>query len=385
MASELEDRREVGIRILLSHEWIAPIGGSENVFRQMLKTFPSADAVCLWNEVPQTFSRPIRETSLAASPLRKRKALALFRMPAAWRGVDLAQHDVVVSSSHAFGHHLATRAVRDGRLGFAYVHTPARYIWAPEVETRGQSLPARVASTHLRRLDRKMTDERVNLAANSQFVRERIDRAWGMDAQVIYPSVEVEELQATPRWRDRLEGGDERIFDGLPTDGYVFGASRLVGYKNLEATIDVGAAMGVPVVIAGTGPHEEALRVHAVKSDVPVHFVGRVSDTQLRALYQEAILFVFVAIEDFGIMPVEAMALGTPVVVNRLGGAAESVARCGGGSTAEPGDSVDLREAADRALSVDRDLMARATQQFSAGRFRTEMESWVSEKVKASR
>ncbi len=371
---------EPNSRLLLNHEWIAAVGGSENVFRQMLNALPEADALCLWNEVPQSFDRLVMESTLATSPLRSRKSLALLRMPDAWRRVDLSGYDTVLSSSHAFGHHLATRAVREGRRGFAYVHTPARYVWAPEVEVRGQSLPARVVSPYLRTIDRRMTDSRVGLAANSRYIRERIAKSWGMDARVIYPAVAVEQLQAVTSWRDELSSVESAFFDGLPSGGFVLGASRLVGYKNLEASIDVGNAIGMPVVIAGLGPHESELRAYATGAKVPVHFVGGVSNALLRALFEAATVYVFMSIEDFGIMPVEAMALGTPVIVNEVGGASESVTACGGGVSADPRSAASLKTAADAALSCDTELMAIRTRAFGELRFQREIVEWITSK-----
>lgn len=364
--------------MLITHEWIEMVGGSENVFRELLDTFPDAAAGCLWNNAPGSLDRPVVESRLANSPLRGRKALSLALQPGAWRDFPLGDHAVVLSSSHAFGHHLAGRAAREGRRGYSYVHSPARYIWAPEVEERGRGFAARVGSVALKYVDRRATDSRVAYAANSRFIRERILRSWDVDASVIYPPVDVERIQAVATWRDVLAGRDSALLDRLPGEGFVLGASRLVAYKRLDLVIDVASALGMPVVIAGTGPEEAALRAHAADTDVPVIFVGAVSDEQLYALYQEASLYVFLPVEDFGIMPVEAMAAGCPVLVNTVGGASESVGLVGGGLAVDAGwPSADLATAASEAMSLDPSAFASRAMAFSRSAFRDRVTTWV--------
>lgn len=362
--------------ILVSHEWIESVGGSENVFRELLNVFESASSVCLWNDVPEEFAG-VEQTFLSRTALRRSKAAALFAMPRAWKSVDLRSFDTVIASSHAFGHHLAARAAREGLRAFAYIHTPARYLWASEVETRGQGLGARLAGPMLRRLDRRATDPRVRLAANSKYVQRRIAESWDADAEVIYPPVKVAAIQARSSWRDSLSADELRVFEAIGDDGFVLGASRLVEYKNLDAAVRTGELLRVPVVVAGAGPDEARLRAAATSATVPVIFTGRVSDQMLYALFQEATLFCFMAVEDFGIMPVEAMALGTPVIVNAEGGASESVSTCFGGSVAEDGSDEALRAAARRALACSPAQMMTEAQRFDTSRFHSEVRSWV--------
>lgn len=365
-------------RLLLAHEWIASVGGSENVFRELMCLFPEADALCLWNDVPESFERPVNESVLASSRLRGRKAAALPFMPRAWAKVDLAEYDAVLVSSHAFSHHLAGRAAREGREAFAYVHTPARYIWAPEVEHRGRSLVARLGSVPLRQVDRRAVDQLVHYAANSEYVRQRIQRAWDVGATVIYPPVQVERIRSVPRWVDALPADEARLFETLPKGGFILGASRLVSYKRLDLVMEVGQAIGMPVVIAGAGPDEAMLRDRAAGLSVPVTFTGRVSDEQLYALYQEATLFVFMAIEDFGIMPVEAMAAGAPVLVNEVGGAKESVLALNGGvAVSASAGRRTLADAARACLTVGSPGAATESDRFSVSAFRSNVEGWV--------
>lgn len=364
---------------LVSHEWLAPHGGSENVFEQLLATFPAAAGVCLWNDAPDRFGRDISETWLARTPLRRSKAASLPFQTRAWDAVDLGPYERVISSSHAFGHHLAARAAIEGRRAFAYVHTPARYIWNPELDVRGGGRAARVAARTLKRRDAARASGLVTYAANSDFVRDRVRASWGVDAEVIYPPVAVESIQRRGSWADALVDKDADAFDALPAE-FILGASRLVEYKRLDMAIRVGGLLGVPVVIAGDGPDGERLRSLASTSPVPVTFVGRVSDDLLYALYQRAQLYVFMAVEDFGIMPIECMALGTPVLVNAVGGAAEGMQIASGGAAVHDlTDEPEIVRLASEALSTDRAEMSVRVRALGESSFRRRIQSWVTE------
>lgn len=361
---------------LLAHEWLARAGGSENVFEQLTLAFPKARRTCLWNEDPERFA-DVEESWLARSPLRRSKALALPFLPSVWQNVDLKNVDLVVASSHAFAHQLATRSALQGIPSVAYVHTPARYIWAPEYDERGASRLARAGRNRFQRLDSGRTSSQVSYAANSQFIRGRIQDAWGQDAAVIYPPVNVNEIQSVTDWRDQVALPNEQAFLAEIPDAFVLGASRLVEYKRLDIAISAGESLGLPVVIAGSGPDEARLRDLATKASVPVLFAGRVSTEALYALYQLANLYVFMAIEDFGIMPVEAMAAGTPVLVNEDGGARESVESLGGGAVSDARSNSQLRLAAEMAMQVDIGEAQARSVKFSSGSFRAAIHRWV--------
>lgn len=357
------------MRTLLAHEWIGQVGGSENVFEQIRLAVPGARAVCLWNDVPSRFPG-VEETWLARSPLRGHKVPAMPLMGSAWKRVDLTGIDRVIASSHAFAHHLAGRAAAVGIAGFAYVHSPARYVWAPELDSRGNSPAGRAGRRYFRRWDRRHASTAVRYAANSSFVAARIAQVWDVEAEVIYPPVDVARIQGAPRC-------DDPILDTLPA-GFVLGASRFVRYKNLDAAIRAGEILGLPVVLAGDGPDGPRLREVARDARVPVLFAGRVGDAVLYELYRRAALFVYMAIEDFGIMPVEAMACGTPVLVNILGGAPESVSAVGAGGTAAwSGAGFDDPSAVEAALAADCSGAALAVGRFSNDAFRTGFSAWL--------
>lgn len=361
------------MQTLVAHEWIAEVGGSENVFEQIRCAVPNARALCLWNDDPERFGA-LEETWLARTPLRSHKAAAMPFMGSAWNRVDLNGVDRVIASSHAFSHHLASRAAARGIPAFAYVHSPARYVWVPELDDRGKSLIGRLGRSYFRSWDRRHASSDVRYAANSAFVAARIAAAWEVEASVIYPPVDVERIHRASR---PLSPVDDAVLQGLPAE-FVLGASRFIPYKNLDAAIRAGEILGLPVVLAGEGPEGSRLKALAVSARVPVAFTGRVSDDLLYALYRRAALFVYMAVEDFGIMPVEAMACGTTVLVNELGGARESVCAAGGGTTAVWRDGMfEDPSVVEASLSLDRSRAASAVMDFSTTAFAAKFSAWL--------
>lgn len=362
---------------LIVHEWIAKAGGSEKVVEAMASTFPNADLFCLWNERDSDFSgRTIRESTLAATPLRGHKALSLPFMPLIWRNLrNHRDYEWVLASSHLFAHQ-AKFPRRSEMPKFVYVHTPARYIWTPELDIRGSNPLARISAPFFRALDHKFAQDQSAIAANSQYIRDRIASTWNRDSVVIYPPVDVDAIQSVD-WESRLTASDEAIIDSLPAD-FVLGASRFVPYKRLDSVISAGEENDLPVVLAGSGPEERRLREIAAKARVPVHFVVHPSDALLFTLYKIALVYIFPPVEDFGIMPVEAMAAGARVVVNRTGGARESVLNGVTGRHTESFVGEEIRQAVQGAASLSRQASRLRAAEFSVGQFQSNLREWVS-------
>lgn len=369
-------------RVLVVHEWFAAVGGSENVANAIRQTFIGSDMLCLWREpnAETPGAGEVFESALRRRPFRMRKVLSLPFMPAVWRSTRARSHSaqVAVVSTHLFAHHVA---VRSGMHKLLYVHTPARYIWEPELDSRGQGLAIRAIAAILKPLDRLRAAEATDIAANSEFVKARVRAAWARDARVIYPPVEVEEIRNVSDWAEVVDTKDKEILGSLPPQ-FFLGASRFIPYKRLDLAIRAGELAGVPVVIAGSGPEERSLRERAAAAAVPVHFIIAPSTSLLRALYQRASVFVFPPVEDFGIMPVECMAAGTPVVSNRIGGAGESVLDGLTGAHFDPEDDESLKRALTSALALDRTTISEHVLRFSRQRFETEMRDWVAETVR---
>ncbi len=354
-------------RGVLVHEWLARTGGSERVFDHIVADFPGADVLCLWDDSGGSGrypARSVRETWLARTPLRHHKELALPLMPLAWAHQMRGAYDWAVVSSHSFAHHVRF-SCSPGMRKVLYVHTPARYVWEPDLDARGGGHTARAASPLLRAIDRRKAAEAHTVIANSDYVARRIERTWSRAAQVIHPPVEVGAIAAVTDWRSRLDGPEAARVRDLPAT-FVLGASRFVRYKRLDLVIRAGEAAGLPVVLAGGGPEEPRLRCLAAGARVPVHIVTEPSDALLYSLYQRALVFVFPSVEDFGIMPVEAMACGTPVVVNAEGGARETLAGRAVGAIVDPASAESLRSGVETASACPRSAVAEHARRFDA-------------------
>lgn len=363
---------------IIIHEWMSVHGGSEKVFEAMSHAFPGADLFTLWRDPGAVMAdREITESWFSRTPLRRSKALALPMMPHTWRTLRSGhRYDWMLVSSHLFAHHARFQGANRSIPKFVYAHTPARYIWTPELDFRGGNLAVGIASAYYRPMDRTRAAEPVAIAANSACVQDRIRRFWDRDATIIYPPVPTEAIAESVRTGNGLSDADRRVIDGLPAI-FILGASRFVSYKQLDKVISVGALLDIPVVIAGRGPEEQRLRHIAESATVPATFVVSPSDALLHALYAHSAAYVFPPVEDFGMMPVEAMAAGAPVVVNAVGGAQESAGRSAAGVVA---DFADVRGVADRTRElIDRGFRPTIhdVAEFSEARFIERVQAWL--------
>lgn len=354
------------------HEWLAPTGGSENVFEVLTRVFPDAATYCLWDTSEGRFTID-GESWLAHTPLRGRKAAALPLMPLAWRQLPAREADWVLASSHLFAHHARFGGPARDVPKLVYAHTPARYIWSPELDARGESAPARAVAAMLKPLDRARAQEAAAIAVNSRFVADRVADAWQRESTVIHPPVDVAVFGVDPRPSD----ADEHVLAALPAE-FLLGFSRFIPYKRLEIVIEAGAATGLPVVLAGAGPEEERLRaLAATRHPGRVHFVIAPSDELYRALLRRSLALIFPAVEDFGIVPVEAMAAGAPVVAGTLGGTAETVVHGETGALVDEWSPAALREAVDIATATAGDAARTRAAAFSTDVFAQRISEWV--------
>lgn len=362
------------------HEWLARTGGSENVFESLTRVFPDAARYCLWNDSGDRF-RVDGETWLARTPLRGHKAAALALMPLAWRQLPAVDADWVLASSHLFAHHARFAGPARDVPKLVYAHTPARYIWTPELDGRGSSLPAKAVAATLKPLDHRRAQEPVAIAANSRFVAERIAQTWQRESTVIHPPVDVDGFRREPMPNDH----DQQILQTLP-DEFLLGFSRFVPYKRLDLVIEAGVAANLPVVLAGAGPDEARLRAQA-EEQAPgmVSFVSAPSGELYRALLRRALAVVFPAVEDFGIVPVEAMATGTPVIASAIGGTAETVVDKRTGALVEDWSRSALRRAVSDAVTASVEACRAQADLFSEQVFADRIRSWVHESTKPGR
>lgn len=361
---------------LIIHEWIEQYGGAEKVAEELASIFPDAAIACLWDDYPERFAtRSVTESWLSRTPLRRHKSLALPLTLPTWRSLRVPDRpDWIICSSHMFAHHAKLMGSGKPIAKYVYAYTPARYVWTPELDHRGNSIAARAISKPLQAIDRARAKEATSIAAVSNYVRQRIQNAWLRDCEVIHPPVDVSYYSATKA--HLLTPAECDLLESLP-ETFVLGASRFVPYKRLDLVLAFGEANQLPVVLAGSGPQESALRELADSGNVPVRFVVRPSHALLRELYARAWAFVFPPVEDFGIMPVEANATGTPVIAGSVGGAAESVSHGASGLLLESFSRSEMRSAAASIEAVDASDCRKQAAHFDKSLFHNSIKNWI--------
>ena len=345
----------------LAHEWFSTFGGSEAVALEIAAALGVDTVHTLWSDVEAPPGVTFAPSSYASLPARPPKWALLPLMPRHWARLPV-QADVVVASSHAFAH---LAGLRSDAARVAYVHSPVRYVHTPELDERGAAPALAPVRAALARLDVRAAARLTGVVANSREVQGRIARIWRRDAVVVHPPIDVA-FFATPA-EATLE---------LP-DVFVLGASRFIPYKALHLVIETAERLGLPAVLAGDGPELPALQARAAHASVPVHVLVAPTREQLRELYQRAAVFVFPAMEDFGMMPLEAQAAGTPVVGWARGGTLETVVDGVTGALVADRTPAELALAAELAMRIPAQACRAHAEGFGPERFRRELRDAV--------
>ncbi|MGU3432698.1 glycosyltransferase [Actinomycetes bacterium M1A6_2h] len=328
--------------IAIVHERLTEIAGSEHVVRELANEWPDALVhvpIARPEGVDPEIGSRIRVTSLDrlyGALGRKSYAPVLPLVPPVLRRLELGKPDAVVISHHAF----AANAVHATDVpAVAYVHSPARWAWdktlrAGEADGVLGNAALTALSAIARRGERSAAPLLAGVVANSNAVAERIRLWWDRDATVVHPPVDTDFF--TPD--SRAERGD-----------YFLLAGRLVPYKRPDIAVRAARLAGVPLVVAGDGRYLEYCKSIAGPETT---FLGRVSGERLLELHRNSRALVMPGIEDFGIVPVEAMACGAPVLALGAGGALDSVVPGLSGQLIEAGDDNDIIEGFASAMSA---------------------------------
>jgi glycosyltransferase involved in cell wall biosynthesis len=365
------------MKIALVHDWLTGMRGGEKVLLSLARLFPDAPLYTLLHVkgslAPELEARDIRTTFVQGLPgaaRRYRHYLPLF--PAAAATIDLRGYDAVVSSSHC-----VAKGVRPapGALHVCYCHTPMRYVWDRFDDYFGPGrtgiltrAAATVAAPWLRRWD-VATAPRVDaFVANSAYVAGRIRRYYGRDAAVLPPPVDTEFFTPGP--------DDPGRYDLV--------VSALAPYKRLELVLDAYRGTGRPLKVVGTGPEEGRLRTSAPPE---AEFLGAVDDETLRELYRGCRAALMPGVEDFGIVPLEAMACGRPAVVFAEGGGPESVVSGETGVIFREPTAQALKAAVDSldVLRFNRLTLRARAEAFSRQAFESRFRAFFDEAVERSR
>lgn len=333
--------------IAIVHERFTETGGSERVVEQLYALWPEATvhaALVDRTAVPPGLHDADVQSS-AIQPLYRgggRYAHLLPLLPAAISRLDVSHADVVIASHHAFANRVRPRS--DAQL-ISYTHTPARWMWqrgflSDEVGGPAGRLLLHGFARSQRRLDVAAAGRANLIVVNSRHVADRVRRWWGRDSTVVPPPVDIRRFTPDPR---------------IDREDFFLFAGRLVPYKRPHVAAAAARRSGTRLVVVGDGRMRAAVEAAGGSS---VQVLGRVDDETLVDLYRRCQAVLMPGEEDFGIIPVEAQACGTPVLARGVGGARDSVV---------PGVTGHLYPAVDGAGEVD--ALVDAIRSFDAGAY----------------
>lgn len=330
-------------KIAIVADWITDMGGTTRADLALHEAFPDAPIYTSVYE-PDALARrhfdglDIRTTWLQKLPKPLRKLQRLFPMlrVKAFRDLDLSEFDIIISSSSAESKQV--RKTRDDQVHICYCHTPIRYYWSHYKEYKKDpglgwlnwlaKLAMPILVPPLKRADYKAAQAVDVFIANSTEVQKRIMKYYGRHSTVVHPPVDC----------DRFT----HVSKPLAKRNYYLAHGRQVPYKRVDLAVAACTALNLPLIVSGNGPEHENLKKIAGST---VKFRPGQSDEQVAKLFGGAKAYIFPAEEDFGIVQVEALAAGTPVIAYAGGGSQDIIRDGEGGVTFKKQDSQSVQDA----------------------------------------
>ena len=306
------------MRTAIVHDWFVSYAGSERVVESFTNVWSDADVFVLFNLLNESDQKIVTKNKIpitsflqkfSAIKRHHRKFLPIF--PYAIEQFDLSNYDLIISSSHAVAKGVLTSS---NQLHICYCHTPIRYAWdlthqylkEANLNTGIKGMIAKSILHYIRIWDSSTANRPDFFIANSNYIAKRIQKIYKRDSAVIYPPVDTDKFKSEAN-----------------KDDYYLTASRFVPYKRIDLITEAFSKMpDRKLIIIGDGPEEDKIKS---KSGSNIEFLGYKSGEELVKYMQKAKAFVFAAEEDFGIMIVEALSCGTPVIAFSKGGASETI------------------------------------------------------------
>ncbi|MEA3332127.1 MAG: glycosyltransferase family 4 protein [Pseudomonadota bacterium] len=377
------------MKVAVIHEWLLVEAGAEKVLGEILDLFPEADLFCLLDYLPTQnrgfIGHRVTKTSfIQRLPFaQNRYRFYLPLMPLAIEQFDLSAYDLVISCNYAVAKGVITGP---DQLHISYIHSPMRYAWdlqfqylrQAKLEYGIKSWIARWLLHKMRLWDCRTAHGVDHYIANSEFIARRIKKVYGRSATVIYPPVATDYF--TPGAKVK--------------EDFYLTVSRLVPYKYIDVLVKAFASTPErKLIIIGSGPEEKRLKSLAGDN---VTLLGFLETEQVRDYMRRARAFLFVAEEDFGIVPLEAQACGTPVIAYNRGGAKETIVSLDN-KTGQPATGLffssrqpaSLKAAIDSFEKLEENFTASACRanalRFSTAIFRRKFQSFVEDKVTIQR
>ena len=364
------------MKVAIVCDWLTGIGGAERVVYELHNIYPDApiytsqfDSKSLdWFE-----GADIRTTWLQKLPKSLKKFLPILRAYAFSR-LDLSEYDLVISSSGA-----EAKGVKTGpnTIHICYCHSPTHYYWVRHGEYLDKpgfpfglnwiaKASLKLFIGPLKRWDKRAAKKPDYIIANSNYTKDNIKKYYKRDSDVIFPPVETD--------RFRYKSSDEL------RHGFVV-AGRQTPYKRFDLAIEAANEMKVPLVVIGDGPDHKRLEKLA---DRNVTFLTKVNDQEMVNHFQSAIAFIMPNMDDFGIVAVEALSSGTPVVAYNKGGSQDYIELNKTGVFFERQTKKSLVNALEKATakSWDYNYISLSADKFSAAEFRKNIKEYINSVVK---
>ncbi len=367
------------LKTALVHEWLTNYAGSERVVESFNNIWSDAPVFTLadfLNDEERQIILKGKKTNtsfIQNLPFAKKSHknyLLLF--PYAIEQFDLSDYDVIISSSHAVAKGVLTNSQQ---LHICYCHTPIRYAWdlyhryLKEANlNRGlKGLIAKKILHYMRIWDSTTANRPDYFIANSNHIAKRIKKIYNRESTVIYPPVDVHKFEMVSE-----------------KDNYYLTASRMVPYKRMDMIVEAFSKMpDKKLVVIGDGTEMPKIKAKAAAN---IEILGYQSFETLKRHMQKAKAFVFAAEEDFGIVVVEAMACGTPVIAWNFGGTAETVVNGKTGFFFEEQTIESLIQAVNKFEMqnniFDSSVIRKHAEQFSRKIFEDKIKSFIDEKCK---
>jgi glycosyltransferase involved in cell wall biosynthesis len=305
------------MKIAIIHDWLVTWGGSEQVLGQLVQLYPHADIYALIDFFPHNehdfiLNKKVTTSFIQKLPLARKKYRSyLPLMPLAIEQFDLSGYDLVISNSHAVAKGVLTNS---NQIHISYCYTPMRYAWDLQNQYLERANLNRAfkglitkAILHYIRIWDLSTVNRVNYFITLyHYIAKRIKKIYGRESTVIYPPVDIEKFNIN-----------------INKEDFYITASRMVPYKRIDLIVEAFSEMPEKrLIVIGDGPDFKKIKKKAKKN---IELLGFQKDNILKEHLQKAKAFIFAAEEDFGILPVEAQACGTPVIAFGKGGVLETV------------------------------------------------------------
>jgi len=354
-------------KIAIITDWLTNYGGAESVISAFHNLFPNAPIYTTMYKPKKMKElgnlKNIHTSWLNKIPFIKHQWM-LGQMPTAIEMFDLDEFDIVLSSCHSVSKGVITKP---NTLHISYCHTPMRYAWEDwDLETRLKKFP-KIIHPYIRRQIKKIKEwdfcaaQRVDeYIANSSHISNQIKKHYKRDSHVIYPPVNSSKFQPVES----------------PTEDYYLAVGRLIPYKKFDLIVETFNKLKKPLKVVGIGPDLKKLNKLANNN---VEILGKVDENSLQDLYANCKAFIFPQIEDAGIVPLEAMSAGRPVIALNRGGSLDSMIDEVTGVFFKEQTIKSLSEAIEKfeKMTFDAKKIRKHAEQFDVNRFKEKIKNHI--------